>query len=38
MGSGKTEQTMNFTKEQLDLNNDNNIIGWPQVLHYPRIQ
>jgi hypothetical protein len=26
MGSGKTEQTMNFIKEQLDLNNDNNII------------
>jgi hypothetical protein len=26
MGSGKTEQTINLMKEQLYLNNDNNII------------
>ena len=26
MGSGKTEQTINFIKQQLDLNSDNNII------------
>jgi|AntAceMinimDraft_5_1070358.scaffolds.fasta_scaffold295643_2 hypothetical protein len=26
MGSGKTDQKINFMKELLDLNNDNNIV------------